>query len=215
MNFFAHGRSHIDAPYFLAGTAVPDWLNVVNRKVRARSREAKLLVDDGDRRIALVARGIVQHHYDDDWFHRTRAFAELSWQFTVDIRDALPKDDGLRPSFLGHILVEILLDAELISDQPEQLEDYYRAMESIDPEVVQATVNRIAKVPTDRLAPLIPRFSTERFLHDYLDDERLLFRMNQVMRRVGLSQLPEELSELFPAARQQVRRRQGELLEGP
>ena len=40
MNYFAHGRHFIDQPYLLAGTAVPDWLNVVDRSVRARPARA-------------------------------------------------------------------------------------------------------------------------------------------------------------------------------
>jgi hypothetical protein len=57
-------------------------------------------------------------------------------------------------------------------------------------------------------------FCRERILWDYGQDEKLLWRMNQVMRRVGFTPLPEGVQELFPAARQAVRRRQHELLEG-
>jgi hypothetical protein len=40
-------------------------------------------------------------------------------------------------------------------------------------------------------------------------------RLNHVMSRVGLPQLPGELTELFPAMRQQVRQRREELLDQP
>ena len=39
MNYFAHGHRFVDDPYFLAGTAVPDWLSVVDRKVRVRAAQ--------------------------------------------------------------------------------------------------------------------------------------------------------------------------------
>ena len=122
MNYFAHGRHYIEDPYFLAGTAIPDWLNVVDRKLRATARAARPWIDDDDLRVAALCRGIVQHHHDDRWFHQTRAFSELSWQFTVEVRQLLGPDDSFRPSFLGHILVELLLDAALIEEQPGQLE---------------------------------------------------------------------------------------------
>ena len=214
MNYLAHGYRFVDNPYFLAGTAVPDWLSVVDRKVRARSKGAKLLVDDSDPQVAAVARGIVRHHHDDDWFHQTRAFAELSWQFTVDIRDALPPDDGLRPSFLGHILVELLLDAVLTEESPQRLTDYYDALESVDARVVQQTVNRIASKSTDQLATFIELFRDHQFLFDYSDDGKLLFRLNQVMRRVKLPALPDSLLMSFPNFRTAVRQRRDELLAG-
>ena len=214
MNYFAHGRHLVDHPYLLAGVSVPDWLSVLNRRVRARSKAARRSLFSRDFRVVQVAAGICQHHADDDWFHRSRAFSDLSWQFTVDIRDRLPKDDGLRPSFLGHILVELLLDAELIRRDPARLDAYYRCMDQMDCEMIAWTVNQIATGPALKLAELIPRFSAERFLYDYADDAKLLYRLNNVMNRVRLSMIPDSLCDWFPHARQQVNRRVDELLDG-
>ena len=215
MNYFAHGRAFVDDPYFLAGTAVPDWLNVVARKVKARSKLAAEFVEDADPRLAALARGVVQHHADDGWFHETAAFAELSWQLTARVRDALPPDDGLRPSFLGHILVELLLDSILIDDEPERLEAYYGALSAVDPDFVQEAVGRMATGVPERLAEFVPLFIRERFLWDYGDDGKLWFRLNQVMRRVNLPPLPEAFCELLPEARRLVERRKAELLAPP
>lgn len=125
MNYFAHGREFMDDPFFLAGTAVPDWMNVVDRANRIRGKRASQFIEDADPWVARLAAGIVRHHADDAWFHETRPFAELSLDFARQVRDALPRDEGFRPHFLGHILVEILLDAVLIAEAPEQLEAYY------------------------------------------------------------------------------------------
>jgi hypothetical protein len=212
MNYFAHGREYIDNPYVLAGTAVPDWLSVVDRKVRARTQRAAPLAEDADPRVAALARGIVRHHYDDAWFHETRAFGELCWRFTAAVRDALVPDDSLRPSFLGHILVEMLLDDVLIGRDPARLTGYYRAMESVDPTVVEQAVNRISPRPTNGLTRFIPIFCRERFLWDYADDGKLMIRLNQVLSRVGLPPLPEQFREILPDARKQVADRSDDLL---
>ena len=212
MNYFAHGRRFTDEPYFLAGTAVPDWLNVVARRVKVRSKHARWFVDDADPRVAALARGIQQHHADDGWFHGTRAFAELSWDFTARIRDRLPADDGLRPSFLGHILVEILLDACLIERSPGELEPYYKAMAAIDSRWLEVAVGRMATGNPELLGDFIPLFIRERFLWDYLDDGKLCYRLNQVMRRVGLPLLPQTIGDLIPEMRRVVAQRQHELL---
>ena len=212
MNYFAHGRRFTSEPYFLAGTATPDWLSVIDRKMRARAKSAAAYVNDADPRLAQLARGIVQHHADDDWFHQTRAFTELSLEFTVAIRDALSPDDGFRPSFLGHILVELLLDAALFEDDLPRLDAYYAALAAIDPTIVQQGINTIATKQTDRITALLPRFLAERFLYDYLEDAKLLTRLGHIMRRVGLPALPPELAALLPPMRERVRRRQSELL---
>src|SRR5262245_50971039 len=40
MNYLAHGWRFVGQPYVLAGTAAPDWLSVIDRKIRLRLRTA-------------------------------------------------------------------------------------------------------------------------------------------------------------------------------
>ncbi len=215
MNYLAHGWRYVDDPYFVAGTATPDWLSVIDRKVRAQPKTAALFVNDPDPSLATVAKGVARHHYDDGWFHSSKAFAELMFDFIRRLKTVLPNDDTMRTGFLGHILVELLLDAEIARDDPVRLDRYYQALESLDPMVVEECVNRLTTSPTDRITLLLPRFIAERFLYDYLSDDKLLFRLNQVMRRVGLAFLPNEVAQLFPSMRVAVRNRQDELLREP
>lgn len=212
MNYFSHGWRYIDDPYFLAGVCVPDWLGVLNRKMRVRSRHAEPFAADPDPRVAALAQGVMQHHRDDDWFHGTRAFAETSLALSVLLRDVLVEGDGHRRGFLGHILVELLLDAELIDESPDRLRAYYAALASLDGQVVEGAVNRMATVPSDRIALLVPRFVAEGFLWDYADDDKLIYRLNQVLSRVKLPALPSEFRPILATARRLVHERRGELL---
>jgi len=214
MNYFAHARHFLGDPYFVAGTAVPDWLAVVDRQVRLRRRHAAAWVEDPDPRVAALARGTLQHFRDDARFHETRAFAETNLALSAMVRDCLADETGFRPSFLGHLLVEVLLDAALIDEDPERLEEYYRVIDSVDGRFVQETVSRMAPRPTERLALLVDRFAGERFLSDYAEDARLWTRLNQIMRRVQLPPLPESLMGILPEARRVVAARRVELLEG-
>ncbi|NLX57397.1 MAG: hypothetical protein GXY58_20015 [Planctomycetaceae bacterium] len=212
MNYFAHGYQFIEDPYFLSGTAVPDWLAVIDRRVRARARLARPWTADPDTQVAAVAAGVVRHHEDDAWFHRTRAFAELSLTLTVEAREVLAGESGFRPSFLGHILVEVLLDSTLIAQDVGRLDRYYRALESIDPAAVTRAVERMSTGLVPTLEKLISLFCTERFLYDYLDDATLLARLNRVMKRVKLPALPPAFLTFLPRARAHVDGRCTELL---
>jgi hypothetical protein len=214
MNYFAHALPFLDDPYFVAGTAVPDWLAVVDRQVRVRARNVEPLRDDVEPRVVALSRGILQHFRDDAQFHGTRAFAETMFSLTGLVRDALGAESGFRPSFLGHLLVEVLLDASLVAEFPQQVEVYYRAIDAVDSRLIQDTVNRVAARPTDRLALLIPRFSAERILSDYGQDAKLMVRLNQVMRRVKLAPLPDDFAAVLPPGRRLVAERKNELLDG-
>jgi len=215
VNFFSHGITLLDRPYELAGAAVPDWLSYLDRKIRARRKLAIEFVEDVDPQVAAVARGIVMHHDDDRTFHGCRPFVELNLDFTVKIRDRVPPDESMRPSFVGHILVELLLDNYLHETYPGRLDRYYDALRSVNPQTLESTVNRMATGKTDKLAKLLPRFVEEKFLYDYADDELLLKRLNQVMKRVGFDLLPDEVLEIFPEARKQVAERATEMLPWP
>src|SRR5579872_3611873 len=154
MNYFAHGLRFLDRPYFLAGTALPDWLSIVDRRMRLRERSVRPFADGTSSPAAELAAGVLQHLADDAWFHRTAAFAIASAELTVLFREALGPDDRHRPAFLGHILTEMLLDAVLIDRHPELLADYYRAAGQVDPRVVEDCANRMSRHATDRLAIL-------------------------------------------------------------
>ncbi|MDA0659289.1 MAG: hypothetical protein O2931_05280 [Planctomycetota bacterium] len=212
MNYFAHGYRLIDEPYRLAGASIPDWLNVVDRSVRVRKRHAQPYQTDGDKRMAEVATGVVRHHDDDQWFHATAAFVETCAELTRLLREHLPADDSMRLAFLGHVLVEMLLDATLIQQDPSRLEDYYTAMSAVDSACVEACVRRMTGKDAAGLSTFIQRFCEVQFLRDYSHDDRLVFRLNQIMGRVGLDTLPGQVMTMMPIARRLVESRWEELL---
>lgn len=214
MNFFTHARRFLHDPYFVAGTAVPDWLGVLDRRVRARSSAAETLLDDPDPRVVSIAQGIIQHHFDDGWFHQTESFYRLTGRLARKVREQFPFDSSMRAGFVGHVIVELLLDDVLIQVNPTILDYYYDLFERIDPALVESTVTRISRYPADRLSQLIPRFVTERFLYDYKTDERLLWRMNHVLKRVGLEPLSVTDTTWLVEARELVAMNVNGLLEG-
>jgi hypothetical protein len=106
----------------------------------------------------------------------------------------------------------MLLDAVLIERHPERLSRYYAALSQLDTGLVEAAVNRMARRTTDRLAAFIPLFVNERFLLDYLDTRGLLFRLNQIMRRVTLKPLPADFADALDKSRNIVEKQAAGLL---
>ena len=73
-------------------------------------------------------------------------------------------------------------------------------------------VRRVTGRDAEELAVFIPRFLQVRFLYDYAEDAKLLYRLNQVIQRVGLAQIPDAMAGLFPRLRGAVQQRATELL---
>ena len=215
VNSFSHAFRFLDNrnPYFAIGCAIPDWLGAVDRRCRVRKKGATPKLNDPDPLVANLAAGIIQHIEDDRWFHGSRAFSELNLVFAVELRELLKDEPGFRPMFLGHIIIELLLDGYLHQSFPGKLDLFYEMVEKSDPAAIEAAVCSMATKPTDKLSQYFPIFLRERYLFDYVDDDRLIYRINHVLRCVKLSAAGDELSQWVPLCRSRVYERALELLE--
>ncbi|MEN0111930.1 MAG: hypothetical protein AAF805_14520, partial [Planctomycetota bacterium] len=197
--------------YEVVGAAVPDLLGVAEKRTKCRTRHAQPHLGAADPRLAALARGVVRHHADDAWFHEAPAFGRLSLAFAKRVRVELAEQTSMRPWFLGHVAVELLLDDELARRTPGMLDRYYERFASVDAAWVAGAVETMAGRGVGRLAEFIERFAEVRFLADYADDERLAYRLSQVMQRVGLDALPTAFVSLLPTMREDVAASVGEL----
>ena len=186
-------------------------LSVADRKVRLRER---LLAhaDPADDRLAAFADGVRRHLRDDGWFHATPAFAEVTATLGVTLRETFGPGDGFRSGFLGHVGTEMLLDDVLRARLPGVLDRYYDALDAVDPGEIERFVNALHPVGTARLAGVVNGFRDSRFLEDYADPDRLLYRMNQVCERVKLTPLPPAAAAVLADARAMVDDRRFDLL---
>ncbi len=183
---------------------MPDWLGVAARRTKCRSHAATPHLESPDLRLASLARGVCRHHADDGWFHDCPAFGRLSLGFAKTIRESLDEATSMRPWFLGHILVELLLDDELAKRQPGLLDRYYATITQVESEWVADAVERLAGREVGRLAHFIRRYTEVQFLRDYREDHTLKHRLDQVMSRVGLDELPDKFIGLLPPFRADV-----------
>ncbi|RMG35676.1 MAG: hypothetical protein D6725_12215 [Planctomycetota bacterium] len=205
VNYFAHGVRFVEDPYRLAGTALPDWLAVVRRRVRIRQRHLSRCSAGPGTPLQRLTEGVRQHLDDDDWFHRTEAFLVVSsrlGRIAAEFVDAhMPDPDRVRCGFLGHLLTEMLLDSVLIERFPQRLEEYYRALRTVDPCLIRDAFMHWGLPPVFELPAWIPIFVSEAILYDYLEPHTLLYRINQVMRRVRQPKLPGGFVEILQRGR--------------
>ena len=127
-----------------------------------------------------LLRGIKQHWSDDEWFHRSVAFHEVSSEIGVLFKDAYGSGDGFRSGFIGHICMEMLIDAVLTERNPGALDQYYDTIQQIDFAEVEAAINGFGAKPTEMVKPFLKRYCEDQFLRDYTDDAKLLWRLNRV-----------------------------------
>lgn len=214
MNCLSHAWKYLDDPWFAAGTCLPDWLGMVDRKARMRRGRIDQFLQDGpaDDWEQRLARGVLQHLADDEVFHSSPIFLQLSNEVSRMVSAAAPCDNSHRAPFVGHIVVELQLDAAIETESPGTLDKYYAALSSICPVRMEASVNRVATKPTDQLVRFMEKYLNSRFLFAYLDDSQLLQQVNRIMNRVGMDALPATLLPSLNASRKLVWENRRELL---
>jgi hypothetical protein len=110
-------------------------------------------------------------------------------------------------------VTELLLDSVIFEETPEILDAYYAALAEVQPAQIESVVNRIASRSTDQLAQFVQKFQQAKILYDYIDDSRLLHRLNQVLHRVTLPLLDEQSLSVLRDSRVLLRLHGPELLQ--
>ena len=136
----------------------------------------------------------------------------MNMVMAVEYREKFGNSQTMRASLIGHIVIEMLLDAWLESKYPGSMESMYVWLAKLDAEKIQQSINQFATKPTDKLAPEIGRFLKVRYLFDYLKDEGVRYRMNKVLGRLKLDLMPKESIDWIGKKRQLIYEQAPELL---
>lgn len=221
MNYLSHAFRFLDQPVFCLGTQVPDFLNMVDRKARARRKLALAVFeahqfdanqdanqeaqqDSRDSFIARLAAGIVQHHDDDQAFHASLAFTQINHQLGSYLKQHRPDPRGMRSWFVGHIATEMILDWSLSRRNPGMMDQLYKIFSDVSLPQFQDAVQIITGKPLPSFAKMHATFLREKFLYDYATDSGLLYRINRILERVGLEPFDDQDEFLMAEARQMV-----------
>jgi hypothetical protein len=75
---------------------------------------------------------------------------------------------------------------------------------SVDAQKIENAINLFATRPTEKFAPMLGKFLKLRYIFDYLDDHQTIYRLNHVLRRVGLPELDDRIYSWLPSCRKRV-----------
>jgi hypothetical protein len=116
-------------PLFTLGALIPDivpgFTKVYNTKIRNKTWTL-------DEPAASVHRGILRHYELDAAFHSSGVFRECCSLASLHMVEAGLDREKYRFWFLGHIVVEVLLDRQLILLNPRLVDEYYNVLSYVD-----------------------------------------------------------------------------------
>lgn len=192
MNFAAHFFLDLDRPesLFHIGAATPDLLSIYNPEMRIKESHLKNIDFDslGPPEETFIA-GIHRHFHADKVFHSSGFFRQETTEIIERLKNSFEEGAVPRKFFIGHILLELLLDKVLIDTHPNMLGAYYEHFAKVSP----LEVRRVTEIAVSRELPnyehFIAKFIGNQYLYEYMEFDHIVFVVGRILRRVSIDQI--------------------------
>jgi hypothetical protein len=137
-----------------------------------------------------ILEGWRHHMIVDRSFHNSLFFAEHTAGIKKAIVPAL-KNSVVRPSFLAHISLELMLDSTLLTDNHIKAVDFYSHLKQSDREAI----NRFLKLnniqDTSHFFNFFDKFIQSNYLESYRESNNIMFALNRICMRIWKDPLNE------------------------
>src|SRR3978361_338154 len=134
MNFLSHYYFDRDVTncYHILGTVLPDLLKNADKTIVLHPEK----LHHADNRVNSIIAGWNKHLEVDRYFHSSEFFLEHSHQLKVLLRPAI-EGSPVKPFFLGHIAIELILDNLLLTTNKITAHGFYEHLADCDTHVIQ------------------------------------------------------------------------------
>ncbi|WP_342647869.1 hypothetical protein [Mucilaginibacter sp. CSA2-8R] len=197
MNFLSHFYfdRHTTDCYHVLGTVLPDLLKNADKHIIVHPE--KLDYPAGPEQ--AIQQGWLKHLDVDRHFHNADFFKTNSHQLKLTL---LPGMTGspVKPFFLGHIALELLLDNLLLTTGMVKVDDFYAHLNSCDQEVIYSFLSRSGMQNIDVFLRFFENFKSSEYLHTYAETEKVTYALKRICMRIWNNPFSQENEEAMSAA---------------
>jgi hypothetical protein len=198
MNFLSHfyfDRNSED-PHLVLGTILPDLVKNArkdwNLHPEKKIESYKSTVEHS------ILRGWRRHLAVDRHFHNSQFFQKHTHAIRDLIIPAL-KDSVVRPSFLAHISLELMLDSTLLTENHLDAEDLYVHLQQADRVLLQRFLEINNLDDTAHFFTFFEKFIQAKYLNSYRESQNLMYALNRICMRVWKDPLNETQIQILSA----------------
>lgn len=183
MNFLSHyyfDRSNPD-PYQVMGGVLPDLVKNVRKDWTFRPE--RRTVENPSPELLSILTGWKQHISIDSIFHCSDFFNHHTALIRTAIAPVLERSP-VRPSFLAHISLELMLDSLLQTEGIVDPDHFYTQLSKCSrPYLEQFLAMNNADRP-DLFFPFLEEFIHSRYIHTYRDPVQIMYALNRICMRL-------------------------------
>ncbi len=184
MNFLSHFYfdRHNPNPYEVLGMVLPDLIKNADKSWNMHPEKKEELFCDDLLHSALV-KGWKKHLEVDKLFHSSSFFHYHQHQIKLMIRTTL-KGSPVKPFFLGHISLELMLDSLLLTGQLIDPNVFYQHLDAVENEVIKKFLLLNDMEDTDRFFHFYGIFKKEKYLFSYSNPDKITYALKRICMRL-------------------------------
>lgn len=191
MNFISHFYLDRDVQnsLFIVGSVTPDLMSIYNSGLRIKKSHLNRFQSNLHPEVPeSFVKGLARHFFVDRVFHSSEHFSAETKLISNDLAERFPQYDIQRKFFIGHILLELVLDKILIDSNPGLLEDFYAHFSQADEYIrIQNATAEVSGHDLPKYTSFLKKFYDHKYLRQYKRYEHIAFVLNQILRRVKIT----------------------------
>lgn len=192
MNFLSHyyfERSNQNSNIVL-GTVLPDLVKNAHKdwNLYPQKNEALFICDV---QLNSILIGWKRHLQVDQIFHSSDFFLQQMAKLKQLLLPIL-KDSPVRPSFLSHIGVELLLDHLLVINNQIDINSFYEHLQNIEDDTLNTFLHNCGSIETHQFFKFFNGFKSSRYLLSYQKLENISYALQRICMRLWSHPFSEE-----------------------
>lgn len=191
MNFLSHfyfDRNSED-PHLVLGTILPDLVKNARKDWNLHPEKKIELYDSQVEHSILM--GWKRHLAVDRHFHNSQFFHAHTHAIRDLIKPSL-QNSVVRPSFLAHISLELMLDSTLLTENHLDAEDLYVHLRQSDRALIKRFLEINQLDDTDHFFNFFEKFIQSNYLNSYRESHHIMYALNRICMRIWRDPLNEE-----------------------
>lgn len=184
MNFLSHYYFDKDKTnsYEVFGMLLPDLLKNADKSWSIHPEKNESLFSTNKNQTAILS-GWKRHLEVDRIFHNSAFFKHHQHQIKLAIREEII-GSSVKPFFLGHIGLELLLDNLLISEKLISIELFYYHLANVNEDEIKLflKINRISN--EEKFLHFFQRFVKDQYVYSYADEAKITYALKRICMRL-------------------------------
>jgi hypothetical protein len=181
MNFLSHyyfDRNITDC-YFVLGTVLPDLLKNADKSIILHPEK----LHHPNSSVTSLVNGWNKHLDVDRYFHSSDFFVTHSHQLKKLLAPAI-EGSPVKPFFLGHIAVELIIDNLLLTTGKIIVNDFYVHLAGCNNVIIEDFLTSAGLKDTTRFFRFYEGFKKDGYLHTYSETQQIAYALKRICMRI-------------------------------